>query len=154
LAPVGGSIVQNPYIDSSAALTEATLASGELFVSGWLFCLALLLSTYQIVIAPTVVSLGTSVPGLLESLISTIQDCGDIAISKLLDNNIFNVLVVVGLCSVASAGEGPMVLPLIVKRDFPIKMLIVLARLGGRWVPLDRILEGWESSQLDSGNGL
>ncbi|MEY4799919.1 MAG: hypothetical protein RLZZ213_366, partial [Cyanobacteriota bacterium] len=25
--------------------------------------------------------------------------------------NIFNVLVVVGLCSVASAGEGPMVVP-------------------------------------------
>ena len=100
------------------------------------------------------VFLGTTVPGLLESLISTIQDCGDIAISKLLGNNIFNFLVVVGLCGVASAGEGPMVVPLIVKRDFPITVLIVLARLGGRWVPLDRILEGWESSQLDSSNGL
>lgn len=154
MAPVGGWTVQNPHIDSSAAPTEATLASGELFVSGWLLCLALLLRTYKIVIAPTLVSLGTTVPGLFESLISTIQDCGDIAISKILDKNIFNVLVVVGLCSVASAGEGPMVLPLIVKRDFPITMLIVLARLGGRWVPLDRILEGWESSQLDSGNGL
>jgi cation:H+ antiporter len=111
LAPVGGWTVQNPHIDSSAALPEATLASGELFVSGWLLCLALLLSTNQIVIAPRVVSLGTSAPGLLESLISTIQDCGDIAISKLLDNNIFNALLVVGLCSVASAGEGPMVVP-------------------------------------------
>lgn len=106
MAPVGGWTVQNPHIDSSAALPEATLASGELFVSGWLLCLALLLSTNQIVIAPRVVSLGTSAPGLLESLISTIQDCGDIAISKLLDNNIFNALLVVGLCSVASAGEG------------------------------------------------
>ena len=154
MAPVGGWTVQNPNIDSSAALTEATLASGELFVSGWLLCLALLLSTNQIVIAPTVVSLGTIVPGVFESLISTIQDCGDIAISKILGKNIFNVLVVVGLCGVASAGEGPMVVPLIVNRDFPITMIIVLARLGGRWVPLDRILEGWESSQLDSGNGL
>jgi len=154
LAPVGGWTVQNPNIDSSAALTEATLASGELFVSGWLFCLALLLSTNQIVIAPTVVSLGTIVPGVFESLISTIQDCGDIAISKILGKNSFNVLVVVGLCGVASAGEGLMVVPLIVNRDFPITMIIVLARLGGRWVPLDRILEGWESSQLDSGNGL
>jgi len=154
LAPVGGWTVQNPNIDSSAALTEATLASGELFVSGWLLCLALLLSTNQIVIAPTVVSLGTIVPGVFESLISTIQDCGDIAISKILGKNIFNVLVVVGLCGVASAGEGLMVVPLIVNRDFPITMIIVLARLGGRWVPLDRILEGWESSQLDSGNGL
>jgi len=84
LAPVGGWTVQNPYIDSSAALTEATLASGELFVGGWLLCLALLLSTNQIVIAPTVVILGTIVPGVFESLISTIQDCGDIAISKIL----------------------------------------------------------------------
>ena len=82
MAPVGGWTVQNPNIDSSAALTEATLASGELFVSGWLLCLALLLSTNQIVIAPTVVSLGTIVPGVFESLISTIQDCGDIAIRK------------------------------------------------------------------------
>jgi Ca2+/Na+ antiporter len=154
LASLGGWTVQNPYIDSSAALTEATLASGELFVGGWLLCLALLLSTYQIVIAPTVVSLGTIVPGLLESLISPIQDCGDIAISKILGNNIFNVLVAVGLCGVASAGEGLMVVPLIVNRDFPITMPLVLARLGGRWVPLDRILEGWESSQLDSSNGL
>lgn len=154
MAPVGGRTVQNPNIDSSAALTEATLASGELFVSGWLLCLALLLSTNQIVIAPRVVSLVTSAPGLLESLISTIQDCGDIAISKILGKNIFNVLVVVGLCGVASAGEGLMVVPLIVNRDFPITMIIVLARLGGRWVPLDRILEGWESSQLDSSNGL
>ena len=80
-------------------------------MSGWLLCLALLLRTYQIVIAPTVVILGTIVPGVFESLISTIQDCGDIAISKLLDNNIFNALLVVGLCSVASAGEGPMVVP-------------------------------------------
>ena len=117
MAPVGAWTVQNPYIDSSAAPTEATLASGELFVSGWLLCLALLLSTYQIVIAPTVVSLGTIVPGLFESLISTIQDCGDIAISKILGKNIFNVLVVVGLCGVASAGEGLMVVPLIVNRD-------------------------------------
>jgi cation:H+ antiporter len=77
-------------------------------VSGSLLRLALLLSTYQIVIAPTVVSLGTNVPGLLASLISTIQDCGDIVISKILGNNIFNVLVVVGLCGVASAGEGPL----------------------------------------------
>jgi Ca2+/Na+ antiporter len=154
LAPVGGWTVQNPYIDSSAAPTEATLASGELFVSGWLLCLALLLRTYKIVIAPTVVFLATTMPGLFESLISTIQDCGDIAISKILGKNIFNVLVVVGLCGVASAGEGPMVVPLIVNRDFPITMIIVLARLGGRWVPLDRILEGWESSQLDSSNGL
>ena len=154
MAPVGGWTVQNPYIDSSAAPTEATLASGELFVSGWLLCLALLLRTYKIVIAPMVVSLATTVPGLFESLISTIQDCGDIAISKILGKNIFNVLVVVGLCGVASAGEGLMVVPLIVNRDFPITMIIVLARLGGRWVPLDRILEGWQSSQLDSGNGL
>lgn len=100
------------------------------------------------------VFLGTTVPGLFESLISTIQDYGDIAISKILGKNIFNVLVVVCLCGVASAGEGPMVVPLIVNRDFPITMIIVLARLGGRWVPLDRILEGWESSQLDSSNGL
>ena len=82
MAPVGDWTVQNPLIDSSAALTEATLASGKLFVSGWFLCLALLLSTYQILIAPTVVSLGTTVPGLFESLISTIQDCGDIAIRK------------------------------------------------------------------------
>ena len=154
MAPVGGWTVQNPHIDSSAALTEATLASGELFVSGWLLCLALLLSTNQIVIAPTVVSLGTIVPGVFESLISTIQDCGDIAISKILGKNIFNFFVVVGLCGVASAGEGLMVVPLMVNRDFLITIPIVLARLGGRWVPLDRILEGWESSQLDSGNGL
>ena len=128
MASLGGWTVQNPYIDSSAAPTEATLASGKLFVSGWFLCLALLLSTYQIVIAPTVVSLGTMVPGLLESLISTIQDCGDIAISKIRGNNIFNVLVVVGLCGVASAGEGLLEVPLIVNRDFPITMLIVLAR--------------------------
>ena len=74
MAPVGGWTVQNPYIDSSAAPTEATLASSELLVSGWLLCLALLLRTYKIVIARTVVTLGTIVPGLLESLISTIQD--------------------------------------------------------------------------------
>jgi len=86
-------------------------------LSGWLLCLALLLRTYQIVIAPTVVYQGPTVPGLFESLISTIQDCGDIAISKILGKNIFNVLVVVGLCGVASAGEGLMVVPLIVNPD-------------------------------------
>lgn len=68
-------------------------------------------------IAPTVVYQGPTVPGLFESLISTIQDCGDIAISKILGKNIFNVLVVVGLCGVASAGEGLMVVPLIVNPD-------------------------------------
>ena len=45
----------------------------------------------------TVVSIGTSLPELIVSLLSSIQDSGDMSIGNIMGSNIFNILFVVAL---------------------------------------------------------
>ena len=52
----------------------------------------------ELVIGLTVVSIGTSLPELIVSLLSSIQDSGDMSIGNIMGSNIFNTMVIVG-CS-------------------------------------------------------
>jgi len=57
------------------------------------------LDVSEVIIGLTVVAIGTSLPELVTSLIATFQGKTDIAVGNVVGSNIFNLLLVNGLCS-------------------------------------------------------
>ena len=62
--------------------------------------LATLLRLTPAVIGLTVVAAGTSVPELAVSAIAAIQGKTDIAVANAVGSNIFNITVILGICSI------------------------------------------------------
>lgn len=54
----------------------------------------------EFIIGATIVAVGTSMPELVVSFISAVGGSGDMAIGNVVGSNIFNVFVILGLCSV------------------------------------------------------
>jgi cation:H+ antiporter len=59
--------------------------------------LARLLGMSERVIGLTIVSIGTSLPEIVASLISSIRGRSDVAIGNVIGSNLFNILVILGL---------------------------------------------------------
>lgn len=76
------------------------VAGGEALLRGAVG-LATLLKLTPAVIGLTVVAAGTSVPELAVSAIAAAQGQVEIAVANVVGSNIFNILVIVGLCAVA-----------------------------------------------------
>lgn len=73
-----------------------------------------------LIIGLTIVALGTSAPELAVSISAALQGSNEIALSNVVGSNIFNLLCVLGICSLIYP------LPvnnLLLKRDFPIAIL-------------------------------
>ena len=83
----------------------------------------------SIIIGLTVVALGTSLPEAAVSVSASLQGSNSLAISNAIGSNIFNLMVVVGLCAVMSP---VLVQKEVVKRDIPISIgaAVVLFILG------------------------
>lgn len=76
-----------------------------------------------LIIGLTIVSMGTSAPELAVSTVAAIQGSNEIALSNVIGSNIFNLLVVLGVCAMIKA------LPVdeaVLKRDYPISILAAL----------------------------
>jgi cation:H+ antiporter len=94
---------------------------------------ALALGVSQTVIGLTIVAAGTSMPELVTSLVAAYRGKADLAIGNVVGSNLLNLLVILGLCGVASGGRGLGVDPLLVSRDLPIMVLTTLACLPIFW---------------------
>lgn len=73
-----------------------------------------------IIIGLTIVACGTSAPELAVSSVAAIQGSNELALSNVVGSNLFNILMVLGTCSLFS------ILPIsdsVKKRDFPISIL-------------------------------
>ncbi len=71
----------------------------------------------HIIIGLTIVSLGTSLPEAAVSVTASLAGSNDLALSNITGSNIFNLMVVVGICATLKA------IPIqkeILKRDFPV----------------------------------
>ena len=77
----------------------ALVKGADIFVDGS-SALARLFKIPSIVIGLTVVALGTSMPELAVSTSAAIAGANEIALSNVVGSNIFNLLVVLGLCAV------------------------------------------------------
>ncbi len=76
----------------------------------------------EVIIGLTIVAIGTSLPELVTSLVATFQGKTDIAVGNVVGSNIFNLLLVNGLCS--------SITPIAVPRSggvFDLLMMILLA---------------------------
>ena len=101
----------------------ALVKGADFFVDGS-SALARTFKVPGVIIGLTIVALGTSAPELAVSTSAAIQGANEIALSNVVGSNIFNVLMVLGVCAIIRP------IPIekaILKRDFPL-----FYRLGGR----------------------
>ena len=113
---------------------------GDEFLRGWqFFPRPGLLRVPSVIIGLTIVAMGTSAPEASVSMSAALSGSNEIALSNVIGSNIFNGLVVVGICAFMAAFSTNKD---ILKRDLPLNILItfilcimlangVLSRLEG-----------------------
>ena len=87
---------------------------------------AKILKIPAIVIGLTVVAFGTSMPELSVSVTAAIRGSNDLAVSNVLGSNIFNLLVVLGCCSLVKPVQAKWYL---LKKEFPFSIFIAVILL-------------------------
>ncbi len=88
--------------------------------------IAKVLKIPSVIIGLTIVSIGTSLPEAAVSINAAIAGSNELALSNITGSNIFNLMVVVGLCSIIKP------IPIqkeILKRDFPVAIIATVAVL-------------------------
>ena len=80
----------------------------------------------SVVIGLTIVALGTSAPEASVSINASLNGSNDIAISNVLGSNMFNLLMVVGICAIISAFNSDKD---ILKRDLPLNLFLTIILL-------------------------
>lgn len=80
---------------------------------------ARLLKVPSVIIGLTIVAMGTSAPEAAVSITAGFTGNNEIAISNILGSNIFNLMMVVGICAMVKAFQTD---ERIMKRDFPISL--------------------------------
>ncbi len=102
------------------------IKGADFFVDGS-SSVAKLLRVPSVVIGLTIVALGTSAPEAAVSITAGVSGSNEIAVSNVVGSNIFNMLVVVGVCALIK----PFVLDkTILKRDFPVNIVASVILLG------------------------
>lgn len=108
------------------AVGFACLVKGaDIFVSGS-SSLARNFNVPGLIIGLTIVALGTSAPEMAVSTVAAIQGSNEIALSNVVGSNIFNLLGVLGVCSIIHS------LPIdgvVLKRDFPFSIITTIMLL-------------------------
>lgn len=100
-----------------------------------------------LVIGMTIVAFGTSAPEAAVSIAAGIKGSNDIAISNVIGSNIFNLLMVAGICALYKPLP---VHKIAIERDFPFSILIVIALAA---LCLDRS-SGAEAMMISRSNGI
>jgi len=92
-----------------------------------------LLGVSEAIIGLTIVSLGTSLPELITSLVAAIRGQTDLAIGNVIGSCLLNQLLVLGSCSVLSGASGLVVENLLITKDIPIMVITTLACMPIFW---------------------
>lgn len=90
--------------------------------------LARILGVSELIIGLTIVSIGTSLPELVTSIVATIRLERDIAIGNAVGSCIFNILGVIGIASLI-APNGITVAPSVLRFDLPVAIVTSIACL-------------------------
>lgn len=96
----------------------------------------------SLIVGLTIVAMGTSAPELAVSISSAAKHANGLAVSNVIGSNMFNLLMVLGICSVVMPITVNMK---VMKRDYPVQtiglLLFVLFIINGK-------LERWEAGVL------
>lgn len=129
-----------PQTTSPLTLREVgknvALILGGLFIlvlgARWLVdgsvALAQLLGVSDMIIGLTIVAVGTSLPEVATSIVATMRNERDIAIGNVVGSNIFNILAILGISSLATPG-GLMVAPAMLNFDLIVMTAVAFACL-------------------------
>ena len=101
------------------------IKGADLFVEGS-SGIARIFKVPSLIIGLTIVAVGTSAPELAVSIVAALNDANEIALSNVIGSNIFNILVVLGLCSIFTSVP---VEEKVIKRDLPFSILFYLFML-------------------------
>ncbi len=101
------------------------LKGADLFVDGS-SCAAKLLKVPSVIIGLTIVAMGTSAPEAAVSISAGLQGNSDIALSNIIGSNIFNLLVVTGVCDAMKSFVPDRS---IMKRDMPVHIVVTILLL-------------------------
>ncbi len=100
--------------------------------SRWLVNGAVMIATYlglsELIIGLTIVAAGTSLPEVATSVIASIRGERDIAVGNIVGSNIFNILAVLGISSIA-APDGITVPESALRFDIPVMTAVAVACL-------------------------
>ncbi|WP_348303746.1 calcium/sodium antiporter [Methanothrix sp.] len=107
---------------------------------------ARMLAISEAIIGLSIVAIGTSAPELVTTIIATLRDERDVAIGNLLGSSIYNILLILGLASMA-APAGLAVTRQLQLFDIPLMTLVALA-----CVPV--FLTGRRISRVEGGLGV
>ena len=88
---------------------------------------ARLLKIPSVIIGLTIVSIGTSAPEAAVSITASLAGSNEIAVSNIVGSNIFNLLVVIGVCAIIKAFASDKD---IIKRDLPINTIASIILLA------------------------
>lgn len=90
--------------------------------------IAQLLRVSELVIGLSIVAVGTSLPELATSIVACMKGKRDLAVGNLVGSNIFNILLVLGLCSALST-DGLVVEPRALEFDIVLMIVVAVACL-------------------------
>ena len=105
-------------------LSLVLIIVGAMLLTDGSVALAKRLRVPEFIVGLTVVAVGTSMPELTVSLISSFEGSGDMAIGNVVGSNIFNVLMILGVCAIVA--------PIIfsksnIRRDIPLAVATSVA---------------------------
>jgi cation:H+ antiporter len=125
------------------------LAGLGLLVLGarWLVDSAVTIATHwgldDTVIALTVVAAGTSLPEVATSLVATLRGERDIAVGNVVGSNLFNILGILGVTTLASGGDLPVASAL---ENFDIPVMVAVAVACLPILARKHLLARWEGA--------
>ncbi|MBR4758809.1 MAG: calcium/sodium antiporter [Lachnospiraceae bacterium] len=121
----------------------ALIKGADWFVDGSA-SIARILKVPGVIVGLTIVAMGTSAPELAVSTSAALSGSNEIALSNVIGSNMFNLLMVLGVCAIIC--KVP-VEDVILKRDFPINILVTVFALicVGRQTLTGRL---WQSSAM------
>lgn len=103
------------------ALGSHWLVEGGVQIARWM-------NVSDLVIALTLVAVGTSLPELVTSVVASVRGERDIAVGSIVGSNIFNLLGVVGLTALVTPG-GLAVPPVAIAFDIPVMVAVAIVCL-------------------------
>ena len=118
------------------------MGGGQLLVNAAV-AIARRLGVSELVIAMTMISVGTSVPELATSIVAALRRQGDISIGNIIGSNIFNLLGVLGLSALIRPIDVPSRI-----RSFDLPWMVGFAVLTVIFLRTGRRLSRWEGAIL------
>ena len=102
------------------------LVLGSRWLVGGAVAVAEMLNVSQLIIALTIIAVGTSLPEIATSIASSFHDSRDLAVGNAVGSNLFNILMVLGLCSAIAPDGIPMSAP-VLRFDLPVMIAVAMA---------------------------